>query len=1053
MLNLNTPNKQWNMYLNTLSSISGDDLTIKPDTRRNLLLEVSGNNNIFIKRGDVSYNLSNLIRGDVSFSNVDVSNNLNPSILTGRGGTITISGGYIIHSFTTTGTSGFIPAFSGNVEALVVGGGGGGGGGNGVNGGGGGGGGGGVVYITYTDVSAGINYPVVVGSGGGPGSKGNNSSVFGSNAEGGGSNPSNTNGTSGGSGGGAAASQNNMYSGGVSNGNILGINNGIVNVGFTYGNRGGNITTTTISTSIRAAGGGGAGGQAVDTSTNIIGDTGQTGAGSGGVGIVNSILGTSYYWGGGGGGGARIDQSGGWGGWGGGGGGRGSAGGGRGGVNALNNGTNATTIIAGAGGANTGGGGGGASGIGGGGLGGSGIVVIRYLERTSNLGLPNKLWGNAFIRDISATNISISGNMTISGTISNVIQIIPRLANDISSSLGNNTNIWQKAFINDLSGISRINGSTWPLSVSTGPTGPTGAIGVSGVSGPTGVSGALGVSINATLTDISNFRITTKNRIYQDISGGINDLSWTSVNGYYGLAKDAYPSLNPLSSGVKAVSTWTSRALPSATTWRSVCWSPEQRMFVAVGANVVVYSFDGLIWSNQTTGVVSSGWFSVCWSPQLTRFVAVASSGTNKVMYSSNGINWTSVLLSNSVSWADVCWSPQLGLFVAVGTTTTNRVMYSYDGSSNWTQPAVAVPLGGGAIAICWSPELKLFVVVSDGGLGVFISSNGINWTTTLNYPNSLYIGVCWSPLLGLFVAVSYGGQVMISSNGINWSVVSVPYANWGNVSWCIDIGLFIAVAGDGTNRLMYSPNGKNWTSVFIQQLSWESVCWSPELGLAVIVGRNGGAGINSALCSSLKGRPPTSYNVFDSSFNRIDENGKWDFSNINVKTLTAGGASVSSDDRLKHNEVVINNGLDIIDQLSPKFYKKTQVLLDASYNGDLTGYAWTLEAGLIAQELLQISDLSFTVGGGDYYEQTYKLITQTNDLSNSYYDLSTNYEVSNNLIAQAYNVNYNSIFVYGVAAIKELHTKVKTQETSILDEQLNDLVLRIEALESNNNV
>ena len=46
--NLNTPNKQWLMYLNTLSSISGDDLTIKPDTRRNLVLEVSGNNNIFL---------------------------------------------------------------------------------------------------------------------------------------------------------------------------------------------------------------------------------------------------------------------------------------------------------------------------------------------------------------------------------------------------------------------------------------------------------------------------------------------------------------------------------------------------------------------------------------------------------------------------------------------------------------------------------------------------------------------------------------------------------------------------------------------------------------------------------------------------------------------------------------------------------------------------------------------------------------------------------------------------------------------------------------------
>jgi hypothetical protein len=205
-------------------------------------------------------------------------------------------------------------------------------------------------------------------------------------------------------------------------------------------------------------------------------------------------------------------------------------------------------------------------------------------------------------------------------------------------------------------------------------------------------------------------------------------------------------------------------------------------------------------------------------------------------------------------------------------------------------------------------------------------------------------------------------------------------------------------------------------------------------------------------MTSSLKGRPPTSYNVFDSSFNSINENGIWDFSNINVTTLNVTGTSTgTSDDRLKHNEVVITNGLNIIEKLTPKFYQKTQDLLDASYNGDLSNHAWTYEAGLIAQEVLQISDLSFVVGGGDYYEQTYNLITQTQDLSANYYELSANnYEISYNLIAQAYNLNYNSVFVYGLAAIKELHTKVKAQESTILNQKnvISSLLARIQALE-----
>jgi hypothetical protein len=62
---------------------------------------------------------------------------------------------------------------------------------------------------------------------------------------------------------------------------------------------------------------------------------------------------------------------------------------------------------------------------------------------------------------------------------------------------------------------------------------------------------------------------------------------------------------------------------------------------------------------------------------------------------------------------------------------------------------------------------------------------------------------------------------------------------------------------------------------------------------------------------------------------------------------------------------------------------------------------------------------------------------------------MSANYDICYNLIKQPYSLNYNSVFVYGVAAIKELHAKVKTQETNVLDEQLNNLITRIETMET----
>lgn len=102
--------------------------------------------------------------------------------------------------FNTSGT--FTVMVSGTIEALIVGGGGGGAGSLG-----GGGGGGGVVHITAGSVVAGVAYPIVVGEGGAPGTKGQASTAFGATADGGGTSGTHDSGdgTAGGSGGGAAS--------------------------------------------------------------------------------------------------------------------------------------------------------------------------------------------------------------------------------------------------------------------------------------------------------------------------------------------------------------------------------------------------------------------------------------------------------------------------------------------------------------------------------------------------------------------------------------------------------------------------------------------------------------------------------------------------------------------------------------------------------------------------------------------------------------------------------------------------------------------------------
>ena len=1178
----NSNNKSWNIYTNTLSSISGDDLTIKPYDGQNIRLEVSGNNSIFIKKGDLSYNLSSLIGSgagtgsgtsiasgsDASFSNIDVSGNLNPlnangsslgssakiwgnayirdvsisnvdvsgslnplitnnsslgistkiwgnayirdvsitnldvsgnlnplnangsslgsstkiwgnayirdisttnvdvsgniipstSATTATGGTITTSGAYNIHSFTTVGTTQFTVSAPVTIEYLVIAGGGAGG----LGGGGGGGGAGGVLSGTTT-LSAG-SYTITVGAGGpsvfndNQGSDGGSSSIgtlIVTTGGGGGGSWNIPNGRNGGSGGGQ-----NARNGGTSGGT------GITGQGFA------GASYTTVNSS---CGGGGAGASA----------SGSTG----GIGITSTLTGTTkYYAGGGGGGGSAYYAT--------------EKGVAFGGTYAVANGTYGggnggyingssppyTDAVA-----NTGGGGGGQEGATGpSGAGGSGIVVIRYISSTSvngsSLGFITRMWRNAYIRDISVSSIDVSGNLNPLNannsslgastkywgnayirdvTVSSIGvsgNILPLITNN--SNLGSSQNVWKNVSINDIS-LNKINGTTY----------------TAGGGSSSYVITSITSNIVPSTTNTYNLGSTTKywnnsyiknlkvsNRAYQEISG---DVSWSAVNGFYGLAKDAYPALDAFSS-LKTVNTWKTRT-PADTTARlnCICWSPELGLFVTValtGIRIGI-STDGINWTAiaAPNGQVTT-WQCVCWSPQLRIFVAVSSGGStnDRVMISSNGSSWTIISQGVEVnSWNSVCWSPELGLFVAVATTgATNRVMTSTNGTSWTARPAASL---NSWRSVCWSPELGIFVAVSDiGSNQVMTSPNGISWTSRVagNENNSAagapyacsWLSVCWSPELGMFAAGgnttvnSFVGplyRLMSSPDGINWTPRLSPQATtYDMLCWSPQLMLFTFITAGGMQ--VSSADGINWGGYTPFSINWRSICWSPELGIMVAA-----AWGRAIMTSSLKGRPPTSYNVFDNTYNRIDETGKWTFSDILTQQLMVNTTSYSSDDRVKHNEVIINNGLAIIDQLTPKFYQKTLTMLDASYNSDLRGYAWTYEAGLIAQEVLQVPDLSFAVSGGDYYEYVMNYDLSNNDLSNndlSNNDLSNN-DLSKNLMKQVYGLNYNSIFVYGLAAIKELHAKVKAQEISIMNRQIiiNSLTSRIEALDPSN--
>ena len=269
--------------------------------------------------------------------------------------TITYSGGYTIHTFTSSGT--FTSDVPRNVEVLVVAGGGGGAGGKSGVSNGGGGGAGGYIYNSSYSVSGSVSVTVGAGGAGGnntlpsSGTNGENSVFDTLTAVGGGGGGSTGNGNAGGSGGGAGGVATTKTGGAATSG---------------QGFKGGDNTTASY------APGGGGGSSAAGQNNRV------TTMGGGGAGTVSSINGSAVTYAKGG--------------------------------DAI-----ASTIVNGT--ANTGNGGSGGYSVGSyaGGNGGSGVVIVRYLSPSAtSFTLSGPSSGS--LNDASSS-FTVSPNGTYVGTI------------------------------------------------------------------------------------------------------------------------------------------------------------------------------------------------------------------------------------------------------------------------------------------------------------------------------------------------------------------------------------------------------------------------------------------------------------------------------------------------------------------------------------------------------------------------------------------------------------------------------------------------------------
>lgn len=140
--------------------------------------------------------------------------------------------------------------------------------------------------------------------------------------------------------------------------------------------------------------------------------------------------------------------------------------------------------------------------------------------------------------------------------------------------------------------------------------------------------------------------------------------------------------------------------------------------------------------------------------------------------------------------------------------------------------------------------------------------------------------------------------------------------------------------------------------------------------------------------------------------------------------TSYVDSTAITSDDRVKHNEQDIVGAIDTLSKITPKKYIKTSNLYNADHNFelDMNGnpvdehgdpVECSIEAGVIAQQVLDIPELAFTVIPEDV-------------------DQDGN-------VTSPHSLNYNSLFTYAIAAIQEqqsIITELKSRIQSLEQQQ-----------------
>lgn len=243
---------------------------------------------------------------------------------------------------------------------------------------------------------------------------------------------------------------------------------------------------------------------------------------------------------------------------------------------------------------------------------------------------------------------------------------------------------------------------------------------------------------------------------------------------------------------------------------------------------------DGITWFEQVSDSKLVNCWSMCYANNLNAFFAVSYNGYARVLKSTDGTSWTSIVKGDAKGQLPKGWKHivQGNVLVAVG---VNGIILSTDGD-HWTVPDLP-QLNYNTVE--YSPTLNRFVALTDNTAVLFSIDKNLTLTQqVVSIPTSKWSSLVYSPSLNRFVAVSYGtaSALMYSTNGITWTTGNLPQNLWSKIVWSPERSQFLAIARSPTSNVASSSDGINWSTTNNSTNYWRDLAWSPELGMFMMV-------------------------------------------------------------------------------------------------------------------------------------------------------------------------------------------------------------------------